>query len=95
MKKLIGTKVRFQLAAAPGSTVYLAGTFNNWDPKARPMKQKPGGGHYEATLRLQPGIYEYKFIVNGEWRIDPECAEWTPNDHGSLNSVTTVQEDGQ
>ena len=31
-------KVRFELAAEPGSQVFVAGTFNNWNPTANPLK---------------------------------------------------------
>ena len=93
MKKSVGTAnkdVRFDLTVEPGCRVYVAGTFNNWDPTANPMKDNPGSGHCKVTLRLKPGRYEYKFIVNGEWRIDPNCTDWAPNDQSTLNSVITV-----
>ncbi len=47
-------------------------------------------GVYEAVVPLDPGSYEYKFVVNGEWCVDPECPRWAPDGHGSLNSVLIV-----
>lgn len=85
-----GKKVSFRVAAEPGSEVFVAGTFNNWAPRRHRMPDKPGSGVYQAELVLRPGRHEYKFVVNGEWRADPDCPEWTPNAHGSLNSVITV-----
>jgi len=85
-----GKKVGFQLTAEPGGEVFVAGTFNNWDPKQCRMSDNPGRGHCKTTLVLAPGRHEYKFIVNGEWRVDPNCAESAPNDQGTLNSVITV-----
>ena len=82
--------VEFQLVAETGSTVLLAGTFNNWDPQANPMTDNSDSGRHTATLRLPPGRHEYKFVVNGEWRVDPNCPDWVLNDQGSLNSVITV-----
>jgi 1,4-alpha-glucan branching enzyme len=90
MKKTVGRKVSFQVTAEPGSEVFVAGTFNNWDPRQHRMKDNPGSGHCKTTLVLPPGRHEYKFVVNGEWRVDPDCPEWAPNDQGSLNSVITV-----
>ena len=93
MKKSIdrvGKKVHFAFKTEPGSLVYVAGTFNNWDPTANPLKDNPDSGHCKATLHLHPGRYEYKFIVNGEWLSDPECAEWAPNGQGGMNSVLHV-----
>ena len=85
-----GKKVEFQVTAEPGSEVFVAGSFNNWDPKKHRMKDNPGSGHCKTTLVLPPGRHEYKFVVNGEWRVDPNCAELVPNEQGSLNSVVMV-----
>ncbi|MEI6788605.1 MAG: glycogen-binding domain-containing protein [bacterium] len=93
MKKSTGSKgkkVDFQVTAEPGSEVFVAGTFNNWDPKMHRMKDSPGSGHCKATLVLPPGRHEYKFVVNSEWRADSNCAESVLNDQGSLNSVITI-----
>jgi 1,4-alpha-glucan branching enzyme len=84
-----GTKrVKFSIAAAPDSAVYVAGTFNEWDSRKTPLKLKDGV--WTTTVMLAPGRYEYKFVVNEVWCVDPECAEWAPNTYGSLNSVLTV-----
>ena len=93
MRKILGKKgkkVGFQLIAEPGCEVYVAGTFNNWDPRQYPMLDNPDSGHYKTTLVLPPGRHEYKFVVNGEWRVDSNCPEWEPNDQGSRNSVIAV-----
>ena len=85
-----GKRVQFALAAEPGSQVFVAGTFNNWSPTANPLKDNPGSGHCKATLVIPGGTHEYKFVVNGVWTIDPNCADWAPNGCGSLNSVLHV-----
>jgi 1,4-alpha-glucan branching enzyme len=83
-------EVQFELSVEPGSRVYVAGTFNDWSPTASPLEDNPGSGHCRATLRLPAGRYEYKFVVNDEWLVDPNCPEWASNDQGSLNSVLHV-----
>jgi 1,4-alpha-glucan branching enzyme len=90
MKRSTGRKVRFELAADAASAVSVAGTFNDWDPVRNPMKNNPNSGKFATTVVLSPGRHEYKFVVNGEWRADPNCAEAAPNDCGSMNSVLTV-----
>lgn len=90
MEKPTSKKTRFELKAAPGSAVSVAGTFNDWDPTKNPMKDNPGSGHYKAVIALPPGKNEYKFVVNGEWCVDPNCPEWAPNNCGTLNSVLHV-----
>jgi 1,4-alpha-glucan branching enzyme len=91
MKKAQGRKVRFELDAESGSQVAVAGTFNDWDPTRTLMKDNPGSGRFATTVKLSPGRHEYKFVVNGDWRVDPECPEWVPNGCGSLNSVVCVE----
>lgn len=86
--KMETRRVVFTLKAEPGSQVYVAGTFNNWDANATPMRKFRGV--YRASVPLTPGRHEYKFIVNGVWCADPECSAWTLNAWGSLNSVVTV-----
>ena len=85
-----GKRVRFDLSAKPGSQVFVAGTFNNCNPTANPLKDNPGSGHFKAALRVPTGTHEYKFVVSGVWNVDPKCVDWTPNAYGSLNSVRYV-----
>ncbi len=83
-------RVTFTYRAEPGLTVYLAGCFNNWDPTAKQMVDSKNTGVYTVTLMLAPDSYEYKFVIDGTWCADPECADWVQNDHGTLNSVRHV-----
>jgi len=83
-------RVNFRFEAKPDSDVRLAGTFNNWDVEAHRLTRKKDGGTYSITLLLPPGRYEYKFIVNGEWLVDPLCLQTVTNPHGTLNSVIVV-----
>jgi 5'-AMP-activated protein kinase regulatory beta subunit len=83
-------RVMFSVRAEVGSKVFLAGSFNNWDPAAKEMSDKNSSGNYAATLSLAPGAHQYKFVIDGTWCADPECADWIQNDHGTLNSVKHV-----
>ena len=90
-KETAEKSVTFTVRAEPGKDVYLAGTFNQWNPTGKKMTSKKGEGVYAATVKLAPGTYEYKFVIDGTWCADPECADWVQNDHGTLNSVITVK----
>ncbi len=91
MAKTGGAKrVALRFRAETGSKVFLAGTFNRWDATAKQLKDRDGDGVFTTTLVLAPGRYEYKFVVNGVWCVDPECPEWVANDQGWLNSVLNV-----
>ena len=85
-----GRAVRFRLSADPGSQVFVAGTFNNWDPTANPLKDNPNSGHFKVALHVAPGTHQYKFVVNGAWIADPNCTDSAPSGYGSMNSVLHV-----
>lgn len=68
--------------------VYLAGDFNDWNPRSDRMVKRDGA--FQKKMKLQSGSYEYKFVVDGEWRIDPAASEQRPNQFGSMNSVIHV-----
>ncbi len=83
-------RVVFEFRGAPGSAVFLAGSFNGWDPTAKPMTEKAADGRFIATCMLPPGTYEYKFVVNGEWTVDPANPNFVVNPLGTLNSIIEV-----
>ncbi len=84
-------RVRFTCRHAGASAVYLAGTFNQWQPTATPLRPA-GEGLWEVELELPPGVYEYRFVADGVWFHDPAAAQHVPNPFGGLNSVVTVSE---
>ena len=83
--------VVFTVHAEKGKSVYLAGEFNGWDPSAKKMAWKARSGFYAATVKLVPGRYEYKFVIDGTWCADPENLDSVQNDQGTWNSVITVK----
>ena len=86
--KTIEKKTPFRIEADKGSEVYVAGTFNGWNPSKDKLAY--GKGVFSCSLPLPVGRHEYKFVVDGTWCVDPACPEWAPNGLGSLNSVATV-----
>ncbi len=83
--------VEFCLKAEVSSRVYVAGSFNNWNATAHPLSYDRDSGVFRATVDLPPGTYEYKFLVDGVWCIDPDGPDWTSNEFGSLNSLIHVK----
>ena len=87
-----GTKMgttRFSLQPEDtAKKVQLVGNFSKWQPLDM-KKQKDG--KYVIVMDLRPGTYEYKFIVDGQWRVDPDNGAWALNPYGTLNSVVIVQ----
>ena len=81
----------FRIRTDPGSEVYISGSFNNWNGEAKKLKDLEGDGEYSISLLLPPGKHEYKFVINGEWHVDPECEDWVVNEHGTLNNIVYVK----
>jgi len=82
--------VLFKLSAEPGSKIFVAGTFNNWNPTDLPLKDNPRNGDYRASVPLGTGKHQYKFVINGKWCKDPGCKEAAPDGYGAMNSVVSV-----
>jgi 1,4-alpha-glucan branching enzyme len=82
-------RVEFRFQTEPGKDVFIAGAFNNWNPRETKLEEKETGV-YTVALQLSVGRHEYKFVVDDVWHIDPENPETAPNPFGSMNSVVTV-----
>jgi 1,4-alpha-glucan branching enzyme len=70
-------------------SVSVAGNFSDWQPD-RYLLKKDKKGLWKITLTLAPGRYEYRFVVDDEWRNDPQCDERTANEFGGENCVLNV-----
>ncbi len=62
--------VRFEFQQQNAEQVSVAGEFNGWDEEALPMKRSTNGTWY-AEVAIPRGDYGYKFVVDGEWLLDP------------------------
>jgi len=80
----------FTLKAPDAKIVFLGGDFNEWNEKKHLMKKDPKG-LWKKEVMLLPGRYEYKFLVDGRWQIDPENRQLCQNDYGTLNHVIVVE----
>jgi 1,4-alpha-glucan branching enzyme len=89
--KIKRRRMTFSIEAFEAKEVALAGDFNNWDLKTHPMKND-GNGIWNKTLMLSPGTYEYKFLIDGNWKEDPHNYQTCPNGFGTHNSVLKVTE---
>ena len=70
-----------------GDDVWIAGTFNDWEPV--PMSQRDGV--WAQTLRLTPGEWVYKFVVDGTWKYDPQGDSLIDDGYGGYNNTFTLQ----
>lgn len=64
------TSVTFTYTDPDATTVAVAGEFTNWEPHAM---SRDDAGAWSRTVTLSPGVYAYKFVINGnDWRLDPK-----------------------
>ena len=79
----------FRFSAPAAMSVLLVGDFTHWQQKGIPMR-KAKDGSWTASVALPPGTHHYRFIVDNEWRDDPECTVRVPNPYGGQNMVRQV-----
>ena len=82
-------RVHFSFIAEAARKVYLVGDFNDWNEKSHLMKRDADGVWKKAVL-LAPGRYEYKYLVDGAWREDPDNPNRCCNQFGTHNCVVEV-----
>ncbi len=75
----------------PGAQqVQIAGDFNDWMPHTTPMVQVNGNGDFSAKLKLGPGTYRYRLVIDGRWSHDSANPDVETNEFGEMNSLVTV-----
>jgi Glycogen recognition site of AMP-activated protein kinase len=70
-------------------TIILAGSFDDWDQHRYTMAHDADG--WSISFNLKPGKYLYKFIVDGQWILDPGNGFWEPNQFNTGNSVLWIE----
>jgi hypothetical protein len=91
-----GQGVAFSLEAPGASRVTLVGDFNNWDPSATPLARVNPEGRWEAIVPLDPGRYQFTFVVDDtRWVADPGRPKAVGDDFGQPTSVITVPNRGR
>lgn len=82
-------KQEFRIVSPTAVSVQLVGDFTQWRKSPISLKKGPDGV-WRTTVNLVPGQHHYRFLVDGEWRDDPECTLRVPNPFGTENSVRAV-----
>ncbi len=83
------TQQTFSFNAPEALSVQLVGDFTHWQEKPINLSRQRGGT-WKVTVPLAPGTHHYRFLVDGQWRDDPECTLRVANPFGSLNAVRQV-----
>ena len=84
-----GRQQTFAFSAPAALSVQLVGDFTQW--QERPINlQKGADGVWRTTVELSSGTHHYRFLVDGQWRDDPECILRAPNPFGSEDMMRQV-----
>lgn len=67
------------------SIVALAGTFNNWNQSQLICGRV--ADEWVCRVDLEPGSYGYKFIVDGDWVLDPANPQTAEDEAGNTNNL--------
>ena len=90
---ICSAEVRFSLKINDGKahTVAIAGDFNGWNPQANILEDSDGDGIWTGTLKLEPGRYEYMFVLDGEkWFPDPNALRYVKDGFGNRNAILEI-----
>jgi hypothetical protein len=71
-----------------GKDVYLIGTFTEWKEK---ISMKSSHNDFTIIQNLPPGVYQYRYIVDGKWQTDPS-APTIVDPQGIVNNFIEVKE---
>lgn len=83
-------KATFSFVAPDAKAVYVAGEFNNWtrdDSSLLENKQ----GVWMRQVGLRPGTYRYRFVVDDNWKEDPNNSKNIRNPFGELDSIIEIE----
>jgi 1,4-alpha-glucan branching enzyme len=84
-----GAAPTFTYTDPAAKSVSVAGEFNQWSATDNPM-HRDASGVWSAVVPLKPGKYQYKFVVDGNWKQDPLNPNALDDTFGGKNSVKTI-----
>jgi hypothetical protein len=73
---------------ANAKSVTVAGSFNEWSPSSTKLIKE--GDEWIVQTVAEPGKHMYKFIVDGNWILDP-ANKVTGNENGHVNSFIVIK----
>ena len=82
--RLVSGGVLFQAVSKNARGVEIAGDFNHWIPE--PLLRRGFEGLWQKVIPITKGVFRYKFIVDGEWQLDPYQPLQQVNAYGTFDS---------
>lgn len=71
--------------------ISVTGDFNDWQQDAHPLVQNRQGV-WQVAVDLPVGhSYQFRYVIDGQWRTDSHADGFADNSYGSQNSVVTAE----
>jgi chromosome partitioning protein len=83
-------EVSFAMESSGAKDIYVTGDFNDWKINDESRLARGENGCWEKRVRLPHGRYRYKFVVDGEWTVDPKNQAREINAFGSFDSLMEI-----
>ncbi|MED6183393.1 SNF1- protein kinase regulatory subunit beta-2 [Stylosanthes scabra] len=71
-----------------GKEVAVEGSWDGWKSRIRLQRS---GKDFTIMKVLPSGVYQYRFIVDGQWRYTPD-SPWTQEDAGNAYNILDLQD---
>lgn len=84
--------MKFFIRAPDANSVKVVGTFNNWSPSEDSLLERHEDGIWSKEVRLSPGVYQYKFLIDDIWAVDQNNPRVVEDAFGRRNSVIEVRD---
>lgn len=82
---------QFTYYGPDAKSVKIGGSFNDWNPGDEFLMERDEYGTWTKRIILEPGTYQYKFVVDGEWVEDRNNTNYINNAYGGNNSVLEIR----
>ncbi|MFQ5747601.1 MAG: glycogen-binding domain-containing protein [Gemmatimonadota bacterium] len=79
--------VRFELPDPGANEVAVTGEFNEWAPMALRLE----GRTWVGETVVEPGVYRFGFLVDGEWRVPADAPGAVEDEWGRLTATLFVR----
>jgi chromosome partitioning protein len=83
-------KKQFFCDRPEASCVKIVGTFNNWDISEASLMERKKDGTWSKSIYLEPGTYQYRFLIDEVWVEDQNNSNQVDNSFGGKNSVIRI-----
>lgn len=78
--------VTFRLEYSGAESVAVIGDFSNWEP----IPLTRSGRLWSVAVPMDPGLYHFGFLVDGEWHVPQHAPGKVTDEFGRLNATLVV-----